>query len=585
MKPKIFVSILFGFLVALAIYAASKNSAFQPAGDFPRGALVYVQIADLPAFLKLWNESNFKEKYLNSENFRQFKNSHLGLKLASRGTEFSEASGFPIDSSALESIVENRAAVALYDIGKLEFVFIAPVQEEFFAAAKFTLNRDKFEQQTLEDGTEVYRAKVEADRGRQKQELIFANVKGRFVLATSEKLLAQTLNNINGGVLKNRLAEEPEFKSLANKIEPHIATVWVNQTALNEDYYFKRYWLISGAETLKNIRAGIFDFSVEEGKIVEHRKFLLKEKVNLMPINQERAAEMLSLLPEDIPFYRLQKAELKLVGSAVENTLFDRQEQEQKAEKKPETYASSFDSYRFSDYSGYRNYNYLSEDFDKPIDEIEESDEKTVERRDAEINFSRFFQAANPQSVLTLTKPEVTQPAPLFTEFSRAAIFDLSAPAAFRREEFEAAAAKKFAAAMTVFAPGTSFNWETKIENGFEWRELQLPVTGFTANYLVRGNKLILTNDSELLLKILSNQNAQSATSTTELTELTVLNLSETENAYTKIFAELERRNAADDFFTGNVAGLLASISDIKKIEIRRGYSSEFSDETVTAFR
>ena len=48
-------------------------------------------------------------------------------------------------------------------------------------------------EETLENGTIVYRAKVEADRGRQKQELIFTNAKGRFVLATSEKLLAQTL--------------------------------------------------------------------------------------------------------------------------------------------------------------------------------------------------------------------------------------------------------------------------------------------------------------------------------------------------------------------------------------------------------
>lgn len=585
MKLKFFISSLVVASIALAVYSASRQSAFKPAEDFPRGALVYVQVADLPALVKLWNESGFKEKYTESENFKDFKNRHLGLKLASRRAEFNAASGFPVDLDALGGLGEKRASLALYDIGKLEFVFIAPVSDEVFAATKFAMNRDNFEEQTLESGTIVYRAKVKADRGRQKQELIFADVKGRFVLATSEKLLAQTLNNINGNAGKNRLTDEPTFKSLAEKVEPRIATVWVNQTALADDYYFKRYWLMSDALNLKNIRAGVFDFSMEERKIVERRKFLLKEKTDSVPIDAARRAETLAFLPETIPFYRLQKASPKLTSQAIDNTLFERGETVQKYEKQNISYTSSFDD--FGDDSSYRDYSYLSENFDETIDETSERDDgKTIERRDAKTDFSRFFSAANPQAVLTFTEPKVLQPAPLFVEFNRAAIFNLSAPAAFRREEFEAATAKKFSEKATVSSSGVRLNWETKIENDFEWRTLSLPMSDFSVNYAVRGNLLVLTNDAELLRKIIENRNPQMIENpVAALSELTVINLDQTENAYTKIFAELAKRGAADDFFTGNVASLLASVSDIKKIEIKRNGSNEFLDETITAFR
>ena len=63
----------------------------------PRGALVYLQIEDLPGFIRLWNQSGFKENYLQSQNFDDLSKRHLGLKIASRWQEFSDALGMPID--------------------------------------------------------------------------------------------------------------------------------------------------------------------------------------------------------------------------------------------------------------------------------------------------------------------------------------------------------------------------------------------------------------------------------------------------------------------------------------------------------
>lgn len=582
MKPKIYIA-AFTFVAAVALIAFSKanQKAFAPAEDFPRGALVYAQINDLPAFIKLWNESKFKEKYLESENFADFKNQHLGRKLASRRAEFNEASGFPIDLETIAGLAENRAAIALYDVGKLEFVFVAPVSDEIFAATKFAQNQDNFAAETLSDGTIVYRVVVAADRGRQKQALIFANARGRFVLATSEKLLAQTLSNIEGAKGKNSLRDEPLFTALTEKVEPHLATIWVNQTALNADYYFKRYWLMSKAEDLKNLRAGVFDLEMREGKFVEHRRFLLDENAAVAPLENVRARELLSFLPEDVPFYRLRTTNPKAVDETVEETIFERRAPIEERETGGGFYSASFD-----DDSGYssNDYDSLNENFDETIDDA--SDDEIVERSATDVDFSKLLQRTTPKAVLTFAAPRVL-PAPLFVRFDRAAIFSLNAPADFDSAEFEAAIARQLVERTMIAAPDARLNWESKTEDGLSRREIQLPMLGIEACYALRGRQLILANNAEFLRSILARQNsAEAADLSKPLTGLTIVDLERRENAYDSIFGELTKNKAADEFFTGNVSSLLDSLSDVGKIEIRENRSKDiFEEEIIVNFK
>ena len=107
MKSKIFLTIFVVAVVAVFIYSQTKRKAFAAAEDFPREAVLYLQIADLPALIKLWNESELKEKYLASDNYRDFQNRHLGRKLASRWQEFSDSAGFAIDLDVLSCVKIN----------------------------------------------------------------------------------------------------------------------------------------------------------------------------------------------------------------------------------------------------------------------------------------------------------------------------------------------------------------------------------------------------------------------------------------------------------------------------------------------
>lgn len=58
MKLKLFIISLFVAAAAIIVYSQAEDAAFAPAEDFPRGALVYAQVNDLPAFVKLFSESS-----------------------------------------------------------------------------------------------------------------------------------------------------------------------------------------------------------------------------------------------------------------------------------------------------------------------------------------------------------------------------------------------------------------------------------------------------------------------------------------------------------------------------------------------
>src|SRR5262247_4423354 len=161
-----------------AVSAGRAASGFDLASDFPRGAVVYAQFKDLPAAIKQWDESGLKERYLKSVNYQKMWSRHLANKLFSRWEEFNDATGFSLDLSAFGAIADNRAAIAVYDIGRLDLVVIAPLSDAKFSATQFLQHKDHFEEIELPDGTVYYLSDVEADHGRQKQQIGFAQLKG-----------------------------------------------------------------------------------------------------------------------------------------------------------------------------------------------------------------------------------------------------------------------------------------------------------------------------------------------------------------------------------------------------------------------
>ena len=154
--------------VGLLVYARAtrEKDPYSLAGDLPRGALVYAQFQNLPELIKQWEQSQLKERYLSSTSYQQLQHRHLAMKLISRWEEFNNALGFPLDLSTIGSSTDGAAAVGIYDIGKLDLLFVAPVSDEKVALTQFFKSKDQFEELEAPDGTPYYSQTVEADRGR-----------------------------------------------------------------------------------------------------------------------------------------------------------------------------------------------------------------------------------------------------------------------------------------------------------------------------------------------------------------------------------------------------------------------------------
>lgn len=549
MKTKLSIMLFSLTLVALGVAGARRSNGFEPASDLPRGALVYVQVENLPDFIKLVTESESFRKFSDSGTMTNFAKSHLGTKLASRLKEMSDAAGFGFDAATLSTLADKRAALALYDIGKLDFAIVAPMSDGVFEATKLAANRGKFAEEKLPDGGRLYRARFRADSGRLAQQLIFTHSRGRLVVTTSDQLLNQTLANIDAKRGRASIADQPSFSALTSDFKPRLAAVWVDQIALNGDYYFKHYWLMSDRKELGNVRAGLFDFGFDETSVSERRVFLTDGTVKARSLDSKSVADALRFVPADVPFYTIETADNAAVDRAVGQTLFDR---ERNAASVPTPAVSSGQIY--------------GDKYEMAIDEQEEPD--ALPATESERAISTLF--AKAKSVVTFSRPRI-EASPLFFETDRAVIITIADARRFDRSAFEKLVAERFAKERSVGAG--RFEWRDA--NG--WRALDLPFLGAGARYRVDGANLIVTNGFE------PTGGTETGIKEGEFYKLTVVNLGQRETAFDKVFADFERRGADVGFFTSTVGGLLDSAAPAKRIEIRKRLSGKLIEETIVA--
>ncbi|MGE0128598.1 MAG: hypothetical protein AB7U82_11005 [Blastocatellales bacterium] len=593
----------------LAINAVSANRAadsFELANDFPRGAVVYARFKDLPAAIKQWDESALKDRYLGSVNYQKLWSRHLANKLFSRWEEFNAATGFPLGASVFGALADNRAAIAVYDIGRLDLVLIAPLSDAKFAATQFFQHKENFAENESPDGTVYYLSDVEADKGRQKQQIGFAKLKGRFVLATSEKLLLRAIANIVGQAGKDRLTDEPSFQSLSKVVTPHFITVWVNQAALNDDWYFKRYWLMSGTSELKHIRAGIFDLELQSNRWVERREFLLDGKAANAGagVSKQSLRQIEQVIPAGAPFAQIRSTggDRNVAAEMIRDALFDR-----KIGGAPRSRNWNWEYYGAADFEvaagdeefyGYSRYSSLSHRYDLEVDDVGgagEAGDATAGVK-GEVKFSAAFrsalQPARPQAVAKIAEPRAIE-GPLFAEFRRAAIIVLENPAALERVSLEHAIAGLAASRLMIAGAQAKFEWSSRSANGVGWREMQLPMLGRAVGYGLRGKCLIVSNSPELLASLMTGESNHEMQASSPVHELTVIRLGERKTAFDQVFAKLDEprikaywqqrrgeevkylgpNEPSMEFFSGEIASLLNVAAPVDEIRIQRSYA------------
>jgi hypothetical protein len=623
LRPKrlLIIALVLITCAALIVYARTRSNgrAFGQAEDFPRGALLYAQFKDLPGLIKQWEQSTLKQQYLDSTNYKEFQHHHLALKLIERWEEFNSALGFPLDAAAITGAADTSAALAIYDIGRLDMVFISPISDDKLAATKFFISKDQFEETEMSDGTTYYRHELQADRGRQKQVFAFATTKGKLILATNEQLLLRAVANIHGKSSRDRLADDPAFNRLSSVVNPHFVTVWVDQTKLNDDYYFKHYWLMQNVAELKSIRAGTFDLELQDGQWIERRDFLTVAKPTRrnFQIPAPEIARLQTQIPGDVPFLKIQSLgdDPGLTASLIHDVLLDsRSGQTRRGNSWSWT---SYDDSEFysacnEDSEDYDRYAYPGPEYDSTIDDPydarisrhEEPRENPL-RAELEHQFEQQLQQAigpaHPFAAIVATSPH-TITGPLFVEFRRVAILTLQAPANLNRQILEDAISKAVQSRLTVAGPGVNLRWSDQQANDRAWRELELPMLGWHFCYALRDRELLLGNSPELLASVLEAPNGTpvSPTQSEPLDNLTIIRLDQRKQAFDDIVGKLDaqaiaarekaRKEAKEspdedrssaEFLSENLSSLLDVSSAVTRVEIKRSSSANRLHEEI----
>jgi hypothetical protein len=400
-------------------------------------------------------------------------------------------------------------------------------------------------------------------------------------------------------------------------------SVWVDQSKLNGDWYFKHYWLMRNPEQLKNLRACIFDLELQDGRWLERRDLLYApgKTPGRSSIPGPEAKRLAAMIPGGLPYFKLRALDeggQAASAALIRDTFLDRLAKHKTGRSenwKWQSYSDSDfgvapedeDEDVAQDDEGLRyesRYASLDDDYDSSIDDpgdagiMEREEPRDNPLRDeAEGRFAASLEQtlapARPLWAANLTSPQ-TMRGPLFVEFRRAAIVTLRAPGSLNQGAFESAVSDAVRARLMTAGASASLKWTSADGQGQRWRQLELPLLGWQLCYALKGRELVVSNSFELLRSILAGEGqknlpANFATDVaTGVDDLTVINLDQRKQAFNDVFEKLDaqavkeywkRRGESGDgvaagtsqeFFSGNLSSLLGAASRVGRIEIKR---------------
>src|SRR5258708_6631711 len=147
-------------VISWSLFQAQTAAPTHPLDQIvPEGSLLYIQAKDFSGLLKDWNGSPERAQWLKSDDYRVFSNSRLFLRLSKASDEFAVAAGLPPNMKFLTDAAGSESAVAIYDIGNLEFLYVARLSSGNFLQSTLWQSRTKF-QSRMAGGKPFYTRKA-----------------------------------------------------------------------------------------------------------------------------------------------------------------------------------------------------------------------------------------------------------------------------------------------------------------------------------------------------------------------------------------------------------------------------------------
>ena len=289
--------------VLLQVAAPTATNSKPMAQITPSGPLLYVQANDFGALLKDWNASPEKQTWLKSDNYQVFSRSKLFLRLKHDQAEFAKAAGFPPDMAMLDQVAGSDSAFAVYNIGKLEFLYVTRVPEAH--AAETVLWQRRGEYQPRKVGEVSYYVRVEPESQRT---VAFAVSGDYLLLATREDLLAGALTLLSGRGANSISAEGWFTKATAAAGKPGELRMVMNLEAIVATPQFNSYWIQQNVGEIKSrYSAAVSDLFRTPTEYREERVLLLKDSQAADTATnaglEAAVGQALRLVPADSGFY------------------------------------------------------------------------------------------------------------------------------------------------------------------------------------------------------------------------------------------------------------------------------------------
>jgi hypothetical protein len=264
----------------------------------PAGPLLYLEAKDFGSLLSDWNGSQVKKLWLASDNFQVFSRSRLYLKLQQAQTEFAAAAGVPPDMDLLANVAGTQSALAIYDIGTLQILYITRMSTDKFAGGALWKTRGSY-QPRQSSGIDYY---IKTDPA-SKRTAAFAAAKDFVVLATREDVLAGALALIAAQNGSSVASEQWFDRAVREAKSPGELRMVMNLESLTRSPHFRSYWVQQNITELRKFAAAISDASRSSSEMRENRVLLRTAEI-APDWNEAALGQVLRLAPQDAGLYR-----------------------------------------------------------------------------------------------------------------------------------------------------------------------------------------------------------------------------------------------------------------------------------------
>lgn len=274
--------------------APQKLSEFVPAGP-----VLYLEAKDFASLLSRWHGSPEEKRWLRSANYNAFSQSHLFLRLTETYNDYAGAAGFAPDASMLQNIAGAESALALYDIGKLEFLYLTRLPSAKTVETVLWRSRANFTPRRA-GGVDFY---VRTDPSG--KVVAFAAANDVLLLATREDLMAGALE-LMARETRNRMIDESWYvRPSRAATSPGDVRLVMDFTALGKSPHFRSHWIQHNVSLVRQYTSGISDLFLGADAVREQRLlFRAAPPTQESSADNRPLAEALRLVPEDAGFYR-----------------------------------------------------------------------------------------------------------------------------------------------------------------------------------------------------------------------------------------------------------------------------------------